>query len=196
MSVRTLSYKAILAEAARGSDRSTLFWWMVKHHDELANEVASKRVHWDGLCRRFADHGLTDTRGLPASRRNARETWLQVRRFVSDARAKRAAAEASRKPGDIYPSRISKNWRPQIVGAVPQAGVASSAPTLPSRSASMTGAPMPAAMDAPFEFATVDDQGNQLEEGKVFYEGRVRTRQGAEQSEKMRRRMKHEDRFR
>lgn len=196
MSARTPSYKAILAEAARGRNRSSLFWWMVKHHDQLANEAAGKRLHWDGMCKRFADHGLTDTRGLPASARNARETWLQARRFVLDARAKHAAAQAARGPGNVYPSRMSNTWRPQIVGSLPQGGVGSSNPATPARAGAVAEPSVSTPIDAPFQFSTVDDQGNQLEEGKVFYEGRVRTRQGAEQSERMLRRMRLEDRYR
>jgi hypothetical protein len=45
-------------------------------------------------------------------------------------------------------------------------------------------------------FSSVDAEGNPIEEGKVFYRGRVMTRQAAEQLERLRRGLQEEDRFR
>ncbi len=44
-------------------------------------------MRWDKLCKRFAEHGLTDNRGVQATPETARKTWLRVRRFVAQARA-------------------------------------------------------------------------------------------------------------
>jgi hypothetical protein len=46
------------------------------------------------------------------------------------------------------------------------------------------------------EFSTVDAEGHPVEEGKVFYRGRVMTRHAAEQLERLRRGLQEEDRFR
>jgi len=209
MSARTPTYKAILAEVARSSDRSSLFWWLVDHHDELIEQAAGKRMRWDALCVRFAEHGLTDTRGRPATPRTARETWFQARRTVAEARARKAAADAKKKPGDKYPSRISPDWRPQLVPGAspirpapsPARPADSSAPAeklpVPFASSSPTigrpGSDRPTPLDAPMDFPTVDADGNQLEEGMVFYEGEVRTRRGAEQTERIRRQFREMD---
>jgi hypothetical protein len=46
------------------------------------------------------------------------------------------------------------------------------------------------------EFSTIDAEGNPVEEGKVFYLGRVMTRHAAEQLERLRLGLQEEDRFR
>jgi hypothetical protein len=46
------------------------------------------------------------------------------------------------------------------------------------------------------EFSTIDAEGNPVEEGKVFYRGRVMSRHAAEQLERLRRGLQEEDRFR
>ena len=197
MSRRSKTYTAILKEVARGSERSPLFWWMVKHHDDLVAEATGKRMRWEPLCVRFAEHGLSDTRGRPATPRTARETWLQARRAVAEARRRKRQADASARPGQTPPSRMSPDWRPQLVPAPASASATSGLPQTytPPRPGSGLVGPLspPVPLDAPMEFPTVDADGNPLPEGKVFCRGKVRSRQAAEEIERMFRRMRTED---
>ena len=122
MSKNTRSHEAILAEVTRSSERSPLFWWLVEHHDDLIAQSAGRRMSCKALCSLFAGHGLTDIKGRPPSPRMARETWFQARKAVSQTKARKAQAEAETqaRPGSTYPSRISSDWRPQVLdnGAV------------------------------------------------------------------------------
>ena len=178
--------EAILGAIARGN-RSPLFWWMVEHHDEIAAR-AGERIHWDGVCAKAAELGLTDTTGSPPSRRNARETWRQARLYVAKARERRAQQQ---RPGSTPPSRISPDWRPQA--ARPASGSAAPA-TL--------GAPLPAALAPigqiptdPAEFPTVDPSGAPLPEGYVFYRGRALLLRVALEFAKLDRQFKEMDRY-
>ena len=104
-----------MEEVARGGDRSSLFWFLVKHHDELLRQAEGKRFRWKALCERFAQHGLTDARGERANPKTARQTWLRARKAVAEAKKRKQAIDAARRPGDVYPSRISPDWRPTVV---------------------------------------------------------------------------------
>ena len=200
MARRQQTYKAILEEVARGGDRSSLFWFLTQHHDELIAQAAGKRMLWDALCVRFAEHGLTDRRGLTATPKTARQTWLRARRAVAAARAQKAAADANGRPGDKYPSRTSPDWRPQIVppqvGTTPaRAGAApSSLPSVSTQGREVVRAPVEAASDTP-DFLTVDPSGAALEPGHVFFQGESMPRHMAEQLAGMLRHAKELDRF-
>jgi hypothetical protein len=115
MARRKQTLQAILEEVARGSDRSSLFWFLVKHHDEFLEQAAGKRLRWEVLCERFAQHGLADSRGETATTKTARQTWLRARKAVAEAKKRKQANDAARRPGDVYPSRISPDWRPTVV---------------------------------------------------------------------------------
>ena len=115
MARRTQTFQAILEEVARGGDRSPLFWFLVQHHDELLQQAEGRRLRWDALCQRFAQHGLTDARGETANPKTARQTWLRARKAVVEAKRRKQVSDAARRPGDVYPSRISPDWRPTIV---------------------------------------------------------------------------------
>jgi hypothetical protein len=194
MSRRIRTYKAILKEVARGSERSQLFWWLVENHDAIASESEGKRMRWAPLCARFAAHGLTDVNGRPPTPRTARETWLQARRTVALARERKRQADAAATPGQTMPSRISPDWRPQIVPPVVTGCGTSTAPTTLGKSSVHGGRPGAVVpTDLPMVFETVDGEGNQLPEGKVFYRGRVVSLHAAQEVERMRRRMRSED---
>ena len=193
MSRRSRTYKAILHEVARGSERSTLFWWLVENHDAIEAQAEGKRISWEPLCERFVAHGLTDVRGQPPTSLTARKTWLRARRAVAEARERKRVADASARPGQKYPSRISPDWRPQVVPAAPtqalvRSGVVSSPAQLRPGSGVIGPTVPPVPLDAPFEFATVDAEGNPVPEGKVFYEGKLRSLHAAQQLETMHRR--------
>ena len=133
MARRKQTLQAILEEVARGGDRSSLFWFLVKHHDELLRQAEGKRLRWDALCDRFAQHGLTDARGEAATPKTARQTWLRARKAVAEAKKRRQANDAAKRPGDVYPSRISPDWRPTVVP--PRPAVPALQPASPSAAA-------------------------------------------------------------
>jgi hypothetical protein len=138
MPKRATTFKAILSAVARG-DRSSLFCWLVEHHDELIEQAAGKRMRWEPLCKRFAEHGLTDINGRPATPRTARETWFQARRVVAEAKRRKQVSDAARRPGEVYPSRISPDWRPTVVPPRPTAPTAP--PAAQSRAVVQSGRP-------------------------------------------------------
>ena len=114
MSRNRKGLRAVLREITQSADRSSLFWWMVEHHDKLKTTAAGRRLQWAALCTRFAELSLTDINGKPASPRTARETWLHARRAVEDAN-RRLAVKPPARVGAVYPSRIPKEWRPTVV---------------------------------------------------------------------------------
>jgi hypothetical protein len=111
----------VFEHIAKPGDRSSLFWWMLEHHDEIVAAKAGRRIRWKQFCADVTALGIGDTRGKPVSERNARETWWQVRREkerlekakVEQERAKAAAAEVRLH----YPSRQPKDWRPEVVAS-------------------------------------------------------------------------------
>jgi hypothetical protein len=114
MSRERKGLRAVLREITHGADRSPLFWWMVEHHDDLAQAAEGRRMRWRVLCEQFEALGLTDVNGKPASERTARATWGRARRAVREAR-ERVVAKKSAAPKRHYPSRVSRDWRPPIV---------------------------------------------------------------------------------
>jgi hypothetical protein len=133
-----------MEEVAHGGERSTLFWFLVEHHNELLKQAEGKRFRWKALCERFAQHGLTDARGETASPRTARQTWLRARKAVAEAKKRKQASDAAKRPGAVYPSRISPEWRPTVV---PQKPVS---PTPKSISATpQLASPAPSSQEGP-----------------------------------------------
>ena len=108
---RRAGLKAVIAELTQGADRSSLFWWLVDHHDELAAASRGRRLQWGPLCQRFKVLGLTDRTGKPASEAAARKTWLRARKLVAEAR--KTTEQAPGRP--FFPSRLHKDWRPEVV---------------------------------------------------------------------------------
>jgi hypothetical protein len=107
------SLRAVVSEITRSGDRSTLFWWLVDHHDEIACAAKGRRLRWVALCAQFTAAGLTDMNGKSASVATARRTWFRVREMVAEAREREASAAApTKRVGATPPSRISKGWRP------------------------------------------------------------------------------------
>ena len=198
MSRNSKGLRGVVREITHGANRSSLFWWMVENHDQLASAVGGRRLQWTRLSARFAKLGLTDAHGHAPSEQTARKTWQRVRRAVAKAR-ELAAANQSARPQRRYPSRISPEWRPPIASS-------SDGPERPIESVRTLGLRIPGRPnagalpetrgDAAMEFSTVDAEGNPVEEGKVFYRGRVMTRHAAEQLERLRRGLQEEDRFR
>lgn len=87
---------AILEHLKQGPERSSLFWWLHEHHDELMAASAGRRIRWEPMVETFADLGLSDRTGKSASATSARQTWLRVRKLV--ARAAESGAAQPRVP--------------------------------------------------------------------------------------------------
>ena len=157
MSRNSKGLRSVVREITHGANRSSLFWWMVENHDQLASAVEGRRLQWTRLSARFAKLSLTDANGHAPSEQTARKTWQRVRRA-----------------GDVFTMTLTQGTpaRPNAAGLPETRG------------------------DASMEFSTVDAEGNPVEEGKVFYRGRVMTRHAAEQLERLRRGLQEEDRFR
>ena len=51
--------KAILAQVERPYERSSLFEWLMTHHDEMVAAAGGRRIEWSRLCAEFAKEGLT-----------------------------------------------------------------------------------------------------------------------------------------
>jgi hypothetical protein len=188
--------RAVLREIAHSAERSPLFWWMVEHHDQLAQAADGRRLRWKQLCERFAGLGLTDVNGKVASERTARATWARARRAVAEARERAAAKRPAHRPGR-YPSRISADWRPQVVErAEPVLSIgqrAASSPTV--RAESISGEAGARPNNEIVELPTVDPSGAPLPEGHVFYRGQSMLRRVAEQLARIDRQAKEMDRF-
>jgi hypothetical protein len=75
--------KSVLHVLECSEERSTLFWWMLDHHDELVAVAAGSRLRWRQLCEGFAALGLKDGKGNVPSREAARRTWLHVREVMA-----------------------------------------------------------------------------------------------------------------
>lgn len=110
MSKKADDLTAVLETVESAGERSPLFWWMVKHHDDLAAKADGNRMRWVPLCATFASLGFTDTAGNPHSKRGAREVWLKARSYV----AKRKATSARASTARAQPSRLPTTWRPPV----------------------------------------------------------------------------------
>jgi len=91
----------IFESIAQPSNRSSLFWWMVEHHDDMVSSRAGRRMNWKALCARFADLGLTDVTGKPANLRSARQTWERARKEKARLEQWRAENEAARAAKEV-----------------------------------------------------------------------------------------------
>ncbi len=108
--------REVLPALKRGEERSTLFWWMLDHIDELVAAANGRRPRWGQLCERFASLDLKDGRGCLPSPEAARRTWRHVRLYA-------ASQEAAKLPKRSKPpSRMSPDWRPEVVPPAVQPG--------------------------------------------------------------------------
>lgn len=114
MTQRKRDTRAILRTIAQSEQRSTLFRWMVEHHDELVEASSQDRIHWASFCAEASKRGLTDTQGNPPTMATARKTWTRARNAVREARAELGA----RPPKPIFPSRLPKWTPPEILAAI------------------------------------------------------------------------------
>ena len=125
--------QAVLERIARPNTRSSLFWWLLEHHDAVVQSAEGRRQDWKGLCATFESEGLTDLDGNPANARTARMTWWRVRKEKARIDALRAAERAERErraaasPRRDMPSQFRKGeYGP------PLATVSATKPELPA----------------------------------------------------------------
>ena len=95
MKTKRAGVKAILTQVGQSADRSSLFHWMVEHHDELLANAKGRKMNWIELCVSFGTLGLTNQQGEIATERTARETWYRARKEVARLRAYAARQAAT-----------------------------------------------------------------------------------------------------
>ena len=74
--------KEVTALIERGPLHSTLYYWLLEHHDELLAAAQAGPIRWAPLCAKFVSLGLSNKHGSIASPATARQTWLRVRLAV------------------------------------------------------------------------------------------------------------------
>lgn len=114
MTQRRRDTRAILRTVAQSEQRSSLFRWMVEHHDEMVEASRQERIHWASFCAQASKRGLTDAQGKAPTTVTARKTWTRARQAVREARAELAARPT--KP--VFPSRMPKWTPPEILAAI------------------------------------------------------------------------------
>ncbi len=119
MKISRAEIEAIRNEVRYGPYRSTLFAWMVEHHDDLVQEGRKGRMPWAKLCKRFITYGLTDGSGKAPTTRRAAKTWIDACAEVAAAAERRKAANETRNPHP--PSRQRDDWRPTETVPTPPA---------------------------------------------------------------------------
>jgi len=128
----------VLGEIACSEERSPLFWWLLKHHAEIAESAKGRRMRWEPLLRRVLARGLTDGSAKSPTAETVRKTWWKVRREVARAK-KLEIANAQLASAKIQPSRLPATWKPTPVEATPARAISrpasststDSAPTAP-----------------------------------------------------------------
>lgn len=167
MARRTRDTIAILRTIERNQRRSSLFWWLLDHHDDMVQAAQAGRINWTAFCIEAAHRGLTDTKGAVPTPENGRKTWSRVRRAVAEARQRQAAKPPPR-PGSVYPSRMPKNVRPVSMGS-PQGGALDSVTgpraSVPSRTSDGEGGVPPSASSG-----TPAESGEMTEHAKRQFE--------------------------
>lgn len=124
MQSQTRGARAILARVERPYERSTLFQWLLAHHDELIASAGGRRMEWTRFCGTFETAGLTAWDGKPVNAATARKTWQRVRKERARLEALRAAERAERErraaenPRRDAPSQFRKGeYGPPLVVA-------------------------------------------------------------------------------
>ena len=135
------SIDAILRLVVRSDQRSSLFWWLFEHHDELRQAEAESGlgIPWRRLCGEFATLGLTVAGGGPVTRENAAQTWQRVRKEKKRVEERRALELAEREarcaadPRRNMPSRFPKGeYGPPLSSVQPGPGPAPARALVPA----------------------------------------------------------------
>jgi hypothetical protein len=122
--------RRILETIAKPSNRSSLFWWMLEHHDEVVQAASGGRLNWKQICLEVTAIGLTNVSGGRVTEATARKTWFRVRREKArrdeaskrrdDRRAAMSEARAKeRSPRSGGRCRLSLTWALSRAGVGP-----------------------------------------------------------------------------
>jgi len=104
----------VLDEIACSEERSPLFWWLLKHHAEIAQIAKGRRMRWEPLLRRVLARGLTDGSAKSPTAETVRKTWWKVRREVARA-TELEIVKAQLAAAKVQPSRLPATWKPTPV---------------------------------------------------------------------------------
>jgi hypothetical protein len=171
--------------------RGHVYSWLRAYYSQVSAALETGEQSWPSLVEAMARDGVTGRNGAQLTANAALKVWRRVRRDIDAAAVGRTGAAPERK----YPSRISPNWRPQVVEPprpVPSAGLPPFSPSVSeSSSGEVNGAPGSGLID----FPTVDPSGAPLPEGQVFYRGQSMLRRVAEQLARIERQAREMDRF-
>lgn len=146
MKTKRAGLRAVLRKIEQPADRSSLFHWMVEHHDELLARANEARLVWVDLCATFAELGLTNRDGQPASQKTARLTWYRARKAVAEKRTRTArAALTGLSPRSLMPSASPRARTPiettrSSSSAAPATNTPSAIPLPTTRSDAPAGA--------------------------------------------------------
>src|SRR5271163_795477 len=113
-----LGREAVIAAAHRSPRRSSLFWWLFDHYDELieAKGLSALGLPWKSMCAVFSELELSLVGGAPITAERASKTWQRVRKEKARLAALEAKAEAerafqrARDPRQNMPSRFSGSF--------------------------------------------------------------------------------------
>jgi len=105
--------------------RGEVYSWLRAHYREIAARLASGEASWTTLCAEMVRHGLTGRRGESPTPKAAPKVWQRVCRDLEGVAA--AALPARRKP----PSKVSRDWRPQLALTAPQSTAGPTDPDKP-----------------------------------------------------------------
>lgn len=97
------SAKHVLSLIRRGAEHSSLYYWMVEHHDEMVAAGHETRIRWGALCAALIDLGLKDGRGSDPRPSTARQTWLRVRQALQRQRQQPASPPVQPEQVEIMP---------------------------------------------------------------------------------------------
>jgi hypothetical protein len=89
--------------------RGAVYSWLRAHQAEVAEMLAKGELSWAMLTAEMIRDGVKGARGEAPTPKAAARVWRRVCRDVDQAAL--AAGPLKRK----YPSRISPDWRPQVV---------------------------------------------------------------------------------
>ena len=113
-----LGRESVIAVVRRSPRRSSLFWWLFDHHDELIAQKGLSAVgfDWKFMCAGFVDLELSLVGGAAVTPERASKTWQRVRKEKARLAALEAKAEAerafqrARDPRRNMPSRFTGSF--------------------------------------------------------------------------------------
>ncbi len=103
--VRLFRKKTIRPYRGRGE----VYSWLRAHHDRVAELVLTWA--WAALVQEMLRDGMRGRDGVTPTPKAVTKVWQRVQRDV----AAEACAAKSKPAGGKYPSRMSPDWRPEIV---------------------------------------------------------------------------------